>query len=306
MASESVPTYTRIDGNAIAKKVHEEITAETAELLRSSGVQAKLAVVLVGARPDSQTYVRMKQQAALKDGLGFVLKELPASISQDELLAEVKALNDAEDVHGLIVQLPLPAHIEERVVLDAVSYDKDIDGFHPLNIGSLAMKGRTPQFVPCTPKACIELLDRSNISLNGKHVVVLGRSNIVGIPVSLLCLHRNATVTICHSRTVDLPSETRRADILIGAVGQPLMVKKDWVKPGAVVIDVGINSIPDATKKTGQRLVGDVDFDEVKEVASAITPVPGGVGPMTVAMLLRNTLDAAKRAVAQKQKSDSS
>eukprot|EP01116_Phalansterium_solitarium_P000899 TRINITY_DN1073_c0_g1_i1.p1 TRINITY_DN1073_c0_g1~~TRINITY_DN1073_c0_g1_i1.p1 ORF type:complete len:303 (-),score=77.35 TRINITY_DN1073_c0_g1_i1:338-1246(-) len=285
----------RIDGNAIAKKIHEELTSEAQLLLKDFGVQPKLAVVLVGERKDSQTYVRMKQQAAEKDGFGFILKETPAAISQDELLQLVTELNTADDIHGVIVQLPLPEHINEKVILDAVSYEKDIDGFHPLNIGALAMKGRDPLFIPCTPKACLELLDRSGVALDGKNVVVLGRSNIVGIPVAMLCLHRNATVTICHSRTVDLPSKCREADILVAAVGRPEMVKKDWVKPGAVVIDVGINSIPDVSRKTGSRLVGDVAFDEVQQVAGMITPVPGGVGPMTVAMLLRNTLNAAKR-----------
>jgi 5,10-methylene-tetrahydrofolate dehydrogenase/methenyl tetrahydrofolate cyclohydrolase len=193
------------------------------------------------------------------------------------------------------VQLPLPDHIDDEEILGAISLEKDVDGFHPLNIGRLSMKRREPLFVPCTPRGCIELLDRMKIPIQGKEAVVLGRSNIVGLPVAMLLLHRNATLTICHSRTQDLPGVVRRGDILIAAVGRPEMVRGDWVKPGAAVIDVGINAVPDASKPSGHRLVGDVAFDEVKEVAGAITPVPGGVGPMTIAMLLRNTVDGAKR-----------
>lgn len=256
-----------------------------------------MAVVLVGTRKDSQTYVRKKKESAEKVGMNFVLKEVPETISQEELLKIVKELNNDPKIHGLIVQLPLPSHIDEVTILDAVDYAKDIDGFHPLNMGALAMKGREPKFVSCTPKGCIELLDRSGVNLDGKNVVVIGRSNIVGVPAALLCLKKNATVTICHSRTTDLPGEVRKADVIIAAVGKALMVKKDWVKPGAVVIDVGMNALDDPTRKLGYRLVGDVDYNEVKEVASLITPVPGGVGPMTVAMLLQNTLTAAKRSI---------
>jgi len=231
----------------------------------------------------------------------FVLKEVPDTITQTELLQVVKSINADPTIHGLIVQLPLPSHIDEITILDEVEHSKDIDGFHPLNIGALAMKGREPKFVSCTPKGCLELLDRTGVKLDGKHVVVIGRSNIVGVPASLLCLKRNATVSICHSRTENLPEQVRKADVIIAAVGKPLMVKKDWVKPGAVVIDVGMNSLDDPTKKLGYRLVGDVDYNEVKEVASLITPVPGGVGPMTVAMLLQNTLTAAKRSLENKK-----
>jgi len=197
-------------------------------------------------------------------------------------------------VHGILVQLPLPSHINERKVLEAVNYDKDVDGFHPINIGNLAMKGHDPKFIPCTPKGCIELLKRENIEIDGKNAVVLGRSNIVGIPMALLLINHNATVTVCHSRTKDIPSIVKQADIIVAAVGKPEMVKKEWVKPGAVVIDVGINSVKDETRKSKSRLVGDVSRD-VAEVAGRITPVPGGVGPMTVAMLLQNTLNSAKQ-----------
>lgn len=284
-----------INGKGIAEEIRGEIQRDVEKLKTDYGIVPGLAVVIVGERKDSQTYVRMKKQGAEKAGMNFVLKEVPATVSQKELLDIVQQLNQDSTIHGLIVQLPLPNHINEKEILDAVSYEKDIDGFHPFNIGSLAMKGREPAFVSCTPKGCMELLKRKGISIEGKHVVVLGRSNIVGIPVSLLALNANATVTVCHSRTKDLPQEVQKGDIVIAAVGKPQMVKKDWIKPGAIVIDVGINPVEDATKKSGFRLVGDVDFEQVKQVAGMITPVPGGVGPMTVAMLLQNTLTAAQR-----------
>jgi methylenetetrahydrofolate dehydrogenase (NADP+) / methenyltetrahydrofolate cyclohydrolase len=197
-------------------------------------------------------------------------------------------------VSGILVQLPMPSHIDEERVLSLISIEKDIDGFSPLNIGRLAQKGREPLFMPCTPYGCIYLLEKSGVKMEGANAVVLGRSNIVGMPAALLLIRKNATVTVCHSRTKDLPGIVRQADILIAAIGKIEMVRGDWVKPGAAVIDVGINPIPDVTKKSGQRLVGDVCFDEVKEVAGFITPVPGGVGPMTIAMLMRNTLRAAE------------
>jgi len=212
----------------------------------------------------------------------------------------VKRLNGDPNIHGILVQLPLPRHLDEEKILSAISLEKDVDGFHPINIGRLSMKGRKPLFVPCTPSGCIELLVRSGVEIEGQEAVILGRSNIVGLPVSMLLLHRNATITICHSRTQDLPGTCRRADILIAAVGRPKMVKGDWVKPGAAVIDVGINRVDDPTAKRGYRLVGDVDFDEVNEVAGYLTPVPGGVGPMTIAMLMWNTLAGAKRAAGLK------
>lgn len=256
-----------------------------------------LATVLVGERKDSQTYVRMKKKACAEVGITSFSNDLPEDISQEELLSVVRSLNDNPDIHGILVQLPLPDHIDDEGILGAVSLEKDVDGFHPINIGRLSMKRRTPLFVPCTPKGCIELLDRSGIEIEGKHAVVLGRSNIVGLPVAMLLLHRNATLTICHSRTKNLADVVREADILIAAVGRAEMVRGDWIKAGAAIIDVGINPVDDATRKRGYRLVGDVAFDEAQEVAAAITPVPGGVGPMTIAMLLRNTLDSAKHAV---------
>jgi 5,10-methylene-tetrahydrofolate dehydrogenase/methenyl tetrahydrofolate cyclohydrolase len=232
---------------------------------------------------------------------------LPENVSQDELLALIKKLSADPKVHGILVQLPLPKHINEELILGAIDINKDVDGFHPINVGKLGMKGREPLFAPCTPAGVIELLDRIGTKISGSRAVVLGRSNIVGLPASLLLLGRDATVTICHSRTKDIASVVCQADIVVAAIGKPKFVTADMIKPGAVVIDVGVNGIPvlnpDGTpkisEKTGkpmQKLVGDVDFDAVKEVASAITPVPGGVGPMTIAMLMKNTLRGAKHA----------
>jgi len=286
-----------IDGKAIAATIRGEIKAEVEKMKARYGKVPGLATVLVGARKDSQTYVRMKKKACAEVGITSFGHDLPTDISQDELLEVVRELNANPEVNGILVQLPLPDHIDDEEILGAIDLDKDVDGFHPLNIGRLSMKRRDPLFVPCTPKGCIELLDRMGVVIEGKRAVVLGRSNIVGLPVAMLLLHRNATLTICHSRTQDLPGVVREADILIAAVGRAEMVKGDWVKPGAVVIDVGVNAVDDPTSDKGYKLVGDVAFDEVKEVAAMITPVPGGVGPMTIAMLLRNTMDSAKREV---------
>jgi methylenetetrahydrofolate dehydrogenase (NADP+)/methenyltetrahydrofolate cyclohydrolase len=286
-----------IDGKAIADTILGEIAQEI-DALKAKGVQPGLATVLVGGNPASQVYVRMKHRRCNDVGMHSVGNVLPEDASQAEVEDLVRQLNSDPQVHGILVQLPLPDHLDEEAVLNTISLEKDVDGFHPINIGRLAMKGRNPLFYPCTPYGCIELIDRIGVQIEGKEAVVLGRSNIVGLPVSMLLLKRNATVTICHSRSKDLPGVCRRADILVAAVGRTQMVKADWVKPGAVVIDVGINQIDDPSRKSGYRLVGDVDFDEVKEVAGWITPVPGGVGPMTIAMLLKNTLTAAKRKLA--------
>jgi len=285
-----------IDGKATAATIQEEIKVEVERLKAEHDIVPGLATVLVGENPASQFYVRSKQKRCAEVGIQSFGHNLPESASQEEVDGLVAELNADPKVHGILVQLPLPKHLNEEQVLAAVGLDKDVDGFHPVNIGRLSMKGREPMFVPCTPSGCIELLDRYGIKIEGREAVVLGRSNIVGLPVSMLLLHRNATITICHSRTKDLPATCRRADILIAAVGRPEMVKADWVKPGAAVIDVGINRVDDPTRKRGYRLVGDVDFEAVKEVAGYLTPVPGGVGPMTIAMLLRNTLVSAKRA----------
>jgi len=283
-----------IDGKQIAADIRSQIQGEVEEIKAKAGKVPGLATVLVGSRRDSQTYVKMKKRACKKAGIASFSHDLPEDISQEELLEIVRDLNANPDVHGILVQLPLPDHIVEDEILAAISLEKDVDGFHPINIGRLSMKRRQPLFVPCTPKGCIELLDRTGVKIEGKNAVVLGRSNIVGLPVAMLLLHRNATVTICHSYTQNLPGKVVDADILIAAVGRAEMVRGDWIKPGAVVIDVGMNAVDDPTSEKGYRLVGDVKFDEAIEVASAITPVPGGVGPMTIAMLLRNTVDSAK------------
>ncbi|MBU0704166.1 MAG: bifunctional methylenetetrahydrofolate dehydrogenase/methenyltetrahydrofolate cyclohydrolase FolD [Chloroflexi bacterium] len=285
-----------IDGKAIAAQIYEEIQAEVAMLKEKHGVTPGLATVLVGENPASQSYVRSKQKTCTQCGFYSIGENMDENVSQEEVEAVVQRLNADPSIHGILVQLPLPKHLDEEKILGMISLEKDVDGFHPLNIGRLSMKGRKPWFVPCTPAGCVELLVRSGVEIEGQEAVILGRSNIVGLPVSMLLLHRNATITICHSRTHDLPATCRRADILIAAVGRPEMVKADWVKPGAAVIDVGINRVEDATRKHGYRLVGDVDFDSVNEVAGYLTPVPGGVGPMTIAMLMWNTLAGAKRA----------
>lgn len=284
-----------IDGNAVAARIREEVRQGVEALKRDYGIVPGLATVLVGENPASQTYVRMKQKACQELGMVSFGYHLPADASQAEVENLVRELSANPEVHGILVQLPLPRHLDEEGVLGAVALEKDVDGFHPVNIGRLAMKGREPAFVPCTPNGVIALLDSVGAQIEGANAVVLGRSNIVGLPTALLLIGRNATVTVCHSRTRDLPGVTRQADILVVAVGQPQMVRGDWVKPGAVVIDVGVNRVEDPTAKSGYRLVGDVAFDEVKEVAAAITPVPGGVGPMTIAMLMKNTLIAAQR-----------
>ncbi len=284
-----------IDGKAIAATIRSEIKAEVDVMRQTHGKVPGLATVLVGSRKDSETYVRMKKRACEEVGIESFGHDMPGDISQSDLLEVVQELNANPAVNGILVQLPLPDHIDDEEILAAVSLDKDVDGFHPLNIGRLSMKRRDPLYVPCTPKGCIELLDRSGVEISGKRAVVLGRSNIVGLPVAMLLLHRNATVTICHSRTRDLPEVVRGAEILIAAVGRAEMVRGDWIQPGAVVIDVGVNAVDDPDDPRGYRLVGDVAFDEALERASAVTPVPGGVGPMTIAMLLRNTLDGALR-----------
>lgn len=283
-----------IDGKVIAQNVRDGVAAEVAKRKAAGKSQPTLATVLVGDRPDSVSYVTSKGKACEELGMGSVSHHLSADITQEELEKLVKKLNANKKVNGILVQLPLPAHLNEERVLQLINIEKDVDGFSPINIGRLAQKGREPLFVPCTPYGCIYLLEQAGVKIEGANAVVLGRSNIVGMPAALLLVSKNATVTICHSRTRDLPGVVRQADILIAAIGKTQMVRGDWIKPGAAVIDVGINSVPDATKKSGHRLVGDVNFEEAKEVAGFITPVPGGVGPMTIAMLMRATLHAAE------------
>lgn len=283
-----------IDGKAIAEAVRQEAAAEVAKLQEQTGQVPTLAAVLVGENPASQTYVSSKGKACLEAGMGSITHKLPAEATQAEVEDLVRALNADPVVNGILVQLPLPKGLNEQAVLDLISLAKDVDGFHPMNIGQLVMKGRKPLFIPCTPNGCIELLVRSGIPIAGADAVVVGRSNIVGIPVAALLNNADATVTICHSRTRNLPDVVRRADIVVAAIGKPEYVRGDWIKPGAAVIDVGINRIDDPSKKSGFRLIGDVAFAEAVEVAGAITPVPGGVGPMTIAMLLTNTVRGFK------------
>ncbi len=294
-----------IDGTAIAQKVRDEVKAKVAARIAAGKPQPGLATVLVGDRVDSATYVSMKQKACAELGMTSYHHPLPADVSQQELEALIRDLNADPKVNGILVQLPLPAHLDEERVLSLISIEKDVDGFSPLNLGRLAQKGREPLFVPCTPYGCIYLLKEAGVEIKGANAVVLGRSNIVGMPAALLLVKEDATVTICHSRTKNLPDVVRQADILIAAIGRAEMVRGDWIKPGAAVIDVGINGIPmlnpdgspvisEKTGKPRQKLVGDVKFDEAKEVAGFITPVPGGVGPMTIAMLMANTLRAAE------------
>ena len=279
-----------IDGKQIAAAVKAQVAADTADFVALTGVIPTLAAVLVGEDPASQVYVRNKERACQKAGLGSVLHRLPAETSQKQLLELVAELNADSGVHGILVQLPLPRHLDETHVLGAISPAKDVDGFHPENVG-LMLQGR-PRFLPCTPHGVMQMLRYEGIETSGAHAVVIGRSDIVGKPMAALLLQKgaDATVTICHSRTSNIGQITRQADILIAAVGIPEFVKGDIIEPGAVVIDVGINRVDD-------RLVGDVDYAAAERVASAVTPVPGGVGPMTIAMLLRNTLTAAQQSL---------
>jgi methylenetetrahydrofolate dehydrogenase (NADP+)/methenyltetrahydrofolate cyclohydrolase len=272
-----------IDGRGIAAAVRGEVRGRVQVLRQLTGQAPGLAAVLVGEDPASATYVRSKVKACGEVGIASRHLRPPSDIAQADLLALVRALNADPAIHGILVQLPLPTPLDERAVLESVAPEKDVDGFTFGNVGRLVEN--QPRFVPCTPAGILELLDREQVALQGRRAVVVGRSEIVGKPVALLLLHRHATVTICHSRTADLAAETRRADILIAAAGRPRLITGDMVKPGAVVIDVGINRVEG-------KLVGDVDFESAAAIASAITPVPGGVGPMTVAMLLRNTLRA--------------
>ncbi|MDA1164428.1 MAG: bifunctional methylenetetrahydrofolate dehydrogenase/methenyltetrahydrofolate cyclohydrolase FolD [Planctomycetota bacterium] len=281
-----------IDGKAVAADLRLKLADEVSEFTRTTNVQPHLAAILVGEDPASAVYVRNKQKACDKSGIRSTLHRLPDVITEDGLLVLIHQLNNDPSVHGILVQLPLPAHIREQVVLDAVTPLKDVDCFHPENVG-LMVQGR-PRFLPCTPHGVQQLLLTSGIQVAGSYAVVLGRSEIVGKPMAMMLVQRgaaaDATVTVCHSRTKNLADITRQADIIVAAIGKPRFVTADMIKPGAVVIDVGINRVED-------KLVGDVDYGPVSEVASAITPVPGGVGPMTIAMLLQNTLTAARLSV---------
>ncbi len=277
---------TIIDGKAVSKKIRLQLTEEVAEFKAKTGITPGLAVVLVGEDPASQTYVRNKEKSTIKAGMYSEVHRLPADTSEEQLLNLVEKLNQDIKIHGILVQLPLPKHIDETKVLNAINPCKDVDGFHPVNAGHLFIG--QDSFIPCTPHGIMELLADEGVDLKGKQAAVVGRSNIVGKPVAMLLLQQHATVTICHSRTADLGAITRQADVLVVAVGRPNFITGDMIKPGAVVIDVGINRLD-------QDLVGDVDFESAKAVAGSITPVPGGVGPMTITMLLKNTLVAAQK-----------
>ena len=285
---------TIIDGFAIAQKVRGEVKNQVEEL-KKQGIEPCLAVVLVGENPASVSYVTGKSKALIEAGMIDKAIHLPESTTEQDILTLIDELNKDKQVHGILVQLPLPKHIDEDKVIAAITVEKDVDGFHPVSAGNLLI-GRDG-FLPCTPNGVLRLLEEMNIETNGKHVVIVGRSNIVGKPLALLMARKNinATVTMCHTGTKDLKSFTKQADILVAAVGVPQVIRGDMIKKDAVVIDVGVNRIPDDTKKSGFRLCGDVHFDEALEVASAITPVPRGVGPMTIAMLIQNTLEAAKK-----------
>ena len=286
-----------IDGKQIAADIREELKAEVSTL-KEQGIVPGLGVILVGADPASQSYVSAKEKACKNIGVFSDDNRLAAETTQEELLALVDQMNKDPKINGILVQLPLPKHINEAAILLAIDPDKDVDGFHPMSVGKMMVGEDT--FLPCTPHGIVQLLMRSGVETSGAHVVVVGRSNIVGKPVANMLLQKkegaNATVTLCHTRTKDLGYHTRQADIIIAASGWPNTITADMVKDGAVVIDVGVNRVEDASRERGYRLVGDVDFEAVKEKASMITPVPGGVGPMTITMLLYNTVESAKRA----------
>lgn len=281
-----------IDGKALALKLREEIAREAADL-KDQGIVPGLAVVLVGTNPASQIYVKNKRSACEKVGIASFDYDLPENVAETDLINLITGLNSDPKIHGILVQLPLPSHINDRHALESIDPAKDIDGFHPINIGRLTIG--EPCIRACTPAGCMYLIDSTGIDLIGKNAVVVGRSNVVGKPTALMLLERNATVTICHSHTRDLAAEVARADVLIAAAGRAQLIQGEWIKPGAIVVDVGINRLADG------RLVGDVEFEAAKKHASFITPVPGGVGPMTIAMLLKNTLTAAKNQKSSKK-----
>lgn len=281
-----------IDGKKIAQEVRDEVAKKVSEL-KSKGINPCLAVILVGENPASVSYVTGKQKALLEVGMTDKSIHLPENTTEEELLKIIDNLNQDKSVNGILVQLPLPKHINEDRVIMAIEPKKDVDGFHPINVGNLMIGRKT--FIPCTPHGVVVLLEKMRIETASKHCVIVGRSNIVGKPLAILMSSKkvNSTVTICHTGTKNMAEITRQADILVAATGHPLTITKDMVKPGAIVIDVGVNRIPDNTKKSGFRLVGDCEYEQISEIASYITPVPGGVGPMTIAMLMVNTLEAA-------------
>nr|XP_017221264.1 PREDICTED: bifunctional protein FolD 1, mitochondrial-like isoform X3 [Daucus carota subsp. sativus] len=294
-STADVNTCAIIDGKSIANDIKSSVADEINKMKNCIGKCPGLGIVLVGQRHDSHTFIRLKLRACHEVGIATFLKQLPEDCSQDEVYHVVSKLNDDPDVHGVIVQLPLPRHLNEDKVVEFVSPEKDVDGLHPLNIGMLAM-GRDPFFIPCAPKACIELLLRQGIEITGSRVVVLGKSKISGLPISLLLQSHLATVSTLHAFTDNPEHVTRQADIVVSDVGNPNVVRGHWLKPGAIVIDMGATQVKDSSRQCGFRITGDVCYEEANKVVSAITPVPGGAGPVTISMLLSNTLESAKRA----------
>ncbi len=293
----------RIDGKKIAAEIREELKSSVSAIKEQTGVVPGIAVLLIGDNPASKVYVSMKEKACKELGIYSEKHSIDTTVTTEDLIKKIEELNNSSKIHGILVQLPLPDHICEKDVLEAVSVEKDVDCFHPFNVGRMLIGN--PEFLPCTPAGVQELLIRSDISPEGKNVVIIGRSNIVGKPLfAILCQkakNANATVSMCHSRTKNLNEIASQADILVAAIGRPEFVKAEMVKPGAVVIDVGVNRVEDTSRERGYRLTGDVDFEAVKEKASAITPVPGGVGPMTIAMLMKNTVAACTRQLGMKE-----
>ena len=274
------------------KEISNHILCQIKNKIEKNQIKPILAVIQIGNNKESSIYIEKKREACNKVGITSKIYNLDIDIVNNEIYKLIDRLNQDKTINGILVQLPISEHLDQNKILNRINPLKDIDGFHPENMGNLAMNNRTPLFVPCTPRGCLELLKRENVNLEGKHVVIIGKSNIVGLPMALLLMKHNATVTVCDDKTENIKQHTCSADILISACGQAEMIKSDWIKDDVIIIDVGINPIKDNTKKNGYRLVGDVDFNSVKNKASKITPVPGGVGPMTVSMLLSNTLDA--------------
>lgn len=286
-----------IDGKLVADRIRSNIADSAKVYEEKTGKKPGLGVVLVGDDPASAMYVRMKRRACERVGMNSEAMILPANSTQAEVESAVRQYNEDPNIHGILVQLPMPDHIDEEAVLNEISLEKDVDGIHPVNIGKLGMRGRQPTFTPATPTGAMILIEETGITIEGKRAVVIGRSNIVGLPISMMLMNANATVTMCHSRTQNLRDHLKEADIVVAAVGRPEFIKGDWLKEGAVVIDVGSNSVDDPTQERGYRYVGDVEFESAKDVAGHITKVPGGVGPMTITMLLQNTIKAAEKSI---------
>ncbi|CAO3679391.1 unnamed protein product [Rhizopus stolonifer] len=288
-------TATIIDGKAIAQAVRNRVKADILETKsKYPNFDPHMAMVLVGSRDDSALYVRTKDKAAQEVGISITVDKLPETTDESTLLEKIKQFNEDKKIHGVLVQMPLPSHINQENVIEAIDYRKDVDGFHPFNIGKMTQRAGRPLFLPCTPKGILHLIRSTEKEISGQRAVVVGRGDLVGTPVASLLTAEHATVTLCHSKTINLENIVKEADILVAAVGQPELIKGSWVKPGAIVIDVGMTAVPDTSKKSGFRWVGDVEFEKAKQVASFITPVPGGVGPITVAMLLENITSSAK------------